>query len=269
MTRIRLKIEINPGGDGVRLDKLAKVSEEIEKFLRALAKDIGASPQIGDFVARDFSDGSFHSTIEYVHNVEPVDATKFNDGLRFFSDFKENQHITGAFAPDTIRQFIEIGDALDADEVIKLGVIAPDGTAEDAEWKSISKITTLNVDQAFNQDYVYDGAIQGKLGTWYKDSNYFNLRDRSTRELVKCYYGDGMYDEIYRLFEDKDAVVNVVGRVKSKRSTGKIEEIRINWVKTYPPLTDKEFDRLFGLAPDLTGDMSTSAYIDKMRNGEN
>lgn len=269
MTRIRLKIELNPGGMGVRLDKLAKISEEVEKFLRALAKDVGAAPQIGDFLARDFRDGSFHSMIEYVHNVEPVAATKFNDGLLFFSDFKENQHIHGTFSPETIRQFIEIGDALDTDELVNLGVIAPDGTPENAEWKSISKITTLNVDNAFNQDYSYEGAIQGRLGTWYKESNYFYLKDQSTRESVKCVYREGMYDQIYRLYEDKDAVVNVVGKFRAKRATGKIDEIRVNWVKSYARLSDAEFDKLFGLAPDITGEMSSSDYIDKMRNGEN
>lgn len=269
MTRIRLKIELNPGGMGVRLDKLAKISEEIEKFLRALAKDVGTAPQIGDFLARDFRDGSFHSMIEYVHNVEPAAATKFNDGLLFFSNFKENQNINGAFAPETIRQFIEIGEALETDEVIKLGVISPDGAPENAEWKSISKITTLNVDNAFNQDYSYEGAIQGRLGAWYKESNYFYLRDQSTRELVKCVYRERMYDQIYRLFEDKDAIVNVTGKVKAKRATGKIDEIRVSWVKSYARLSNSEFDKLFGLAPDITGEMSSSDYIDKMRNGEN
>jgi hypothetical protein len=269
VTRIRLKIELNPGGTGVRLDKLAKISEEIEKFLRSLAKDVGATPQIGDFVARDFRDGSFHSMIEYLHNVQPYEADKFNDGLRYFADFKENQHLISAFAPETVRQFIEIGDALDTDEIVKLGVIAPDGIPDSAEWKSISKITTLNVDNAFNQDYSYEGAIQGMLSTWYKESSYFYLRDKSTRELVKCIYRDEMYDQIYSLYDDKDAVVNIVGNVKAKRATGKIDEIRVSWVKSYARLSDAEFNKLFGLAPDITGEMSSSDYIDKMRNGEN
>jgi hypothetical protein len=70
-TRIRLKIELNPGGVGVRLDKLAKISTEVEKFIRFLAMDAGATPQLGDFVAKNFYDGSFGSVIEYVNNVDP------------------------------------------------------------------------------------------------------------------------------------------------------------------------------------------------------
>lgn len=268
VTRIRLKIELNPGGDGVRLDKLAKISAEIEKFVRLLAIDAGASPQLGDFVAKDFYDGSFGSVVEYVNNVDPSAAVKFNNGLRFFSDFKDpHQYINGEFSPATVRQFIEIGDAIETDEIVKIGIVDADAPIDQAEWKSITKITTLNVDAAFNQEYNYDGALQGKLGTWYKDSNYFNLRELSSNDLVKCYYPKDFYDQIYRLFEDKDAVVNLSGSIKADRATGRMSEVRVRWAKSYPPLSDSEFDRLFGLAPDLTGDLSTVDFIKKIRDG--
>jgi hypothetical protein len=96
----------------------------------------------------------------------------------------------------TVRQFIELGTVIDADEVVKLGII------DTAEWKSITKLTTLNVDAAYNQEYRYQGALQGRLGTWYKDSSYFNLRELMSSSLVKCYYSLDMYDQIYRLYED-------------------------------------------------------------------
>lgn len=269
MTRIRLKIELNPGGEGVRLDKLAKISMEIEKFIRFLATDVGASPQLGDFVAKDFYDGSFGSVVEYVNNVDPAAAMRFNSGLRFFSDFKDpHGYINGEFSPSTVRQFIELGTVIDSDEVVKLGIIDADAPLDRAEWKSITKVTTLNVDSAYNVDYRYDGALQGKLGTWYKDSGYFNLRELASNELVKCFYKAEMYDQIYRLYEDKDAVVNLSGNVIAERATGRIKEVRVSWAKSYAPLSDAEFDRFFGLAPDLTGDLTTSEFIDKIRDGE-
>ncbi len=266
MTRIRLKIELNPGGVGVRLDKLAKISTEIEKFIRLLAIDAGAEPQLGDFVAKEFYDGSFGSVVEYVNNVDPAAAVNFNSGLRFFSEFKDpHQYINGEFSPATVRQFIELGTVIDADEVVRLGIIDADAPAV-TEWKSVTKVTTLNVDAAYNQDYRYEGALQGRLGTWYKDSSYFNLRELATSELVKCFYRPDMYDQIYRLYEDKDAVVNLSGRVLADRATGRIKEVRVNAAKSYAPLSDAEFSRFFGLAPDLTGDLSTPDFIDKIRD---
>jgi hypothetical protein len=269
VTRIRLKIELNPGGVGVRLDKLAKISTEVEKFIRLLASDSGATPQPGELLAKDFYEGSFGSVIEYVHNVDPLAATKFNQGLRFFSDFNQSDHINGEYSPATVRQFIEMGTVIDNDEVVRLGIIDPDTPDDKAtEWKSITKITTLNVDAVFHQEYKYDGALQGRLGTWYKDSNYFYLRELSSNELVKCFYGVGLYDQIYRLYEDKDAVVNLSGSVTADRATGRVSDVRVHWAKSYPKLSDSEFAKLFGLAPNLTGDLSTSDFIDKMRNGD-
>jgi hypothetical protein len=268
VTRIRLKIELNPGGVGVRLDKLAKISTEVEKFIRLLASDAGATPQPGELLAKDFYEGSFGSVIEYVHNVEPSAALKFNQGLRFFSDFKPSDYLNGEYSPATVRQFIEMGTIIDNDEVVRLGIIDPDTKDDRAEWKSITKITTLNVDAVFTQEYRYEGSLQGKLGTWYKDSSYFNLRELSSAELVKCFYRPDMYDQIYRLYEDKDAVVNLSGHIVADRATGRIKEVRVNWAKSYAPLSDTEFEKFFGLAPDLTGDLSTSEFMDKMRDGE-
>jgi hypothetical protein len=74
-----------------------------------------------------------------------------------------------------------------------------------------------------------------------------------------------MYDQIYRLYEDKDAVINLSGAVTADRTTGNIKEVRVTWVKSYTPLSDSEFSRLFGLAPDISGDLSTSELIDKIR----
>jgi hypothetical protein len=267
VTRIRLKIELNPGGVGVRLDKLAKISTEVEKFIRLLAIDSGAEPQLGDFVAKDFYEGSFGTVVEYANNVDPAAAVKFNDGLRFFADFKDpHKYINDEFSPATVRQFIELGTVIDPDEVVRLGIIGADAPTDNAEWKSVTKLTTLNVDAAYNQEYRYDGALQGRLGTWYKDSGYFNLRELASNELVKCFYRPEMYDQIYRLYEDKNAVVNLSGHVVADRATGRIKEIRVTWAKSYTPLSDAEFDRFFGLAPDLTGDLSTSDFIDKVRN---
>lgn len=80
---------------------------------------------------------------------------------------------------------------------------------------------------AFTQDFKYDGALQGKLGTWYKDGSYFNLRELSSNALVKCHYRAEMYDEIYRLYEDKDAVINISGHVTADRATGQLKEVRV------------------------------------------
>ncbi len=269
MARLRIKIELNPGGVGVRLDKLGKISEEVEKFLRSLAHDCGTAVEPGEWLAKDFYDGSFGSQVEFVRNVETPEAVKFNNGIRFFSRFKRD-HLPPEYSAATIRQFIEIGEVIDSDEIIKIGVF-DDVEAEipagaDPVWEHITKLVTANVEAVFNEEYRYEGVLQGKLGTWYKDSNYFNLRDLASGTLIKCFYKLEIYDQVYALYDDKDAVVNLTGQIVAERVSGAVKEMRIAWAKSYAPLADAEFDKLFGLAPDLTGEMSTSDYIDKLRS---
>lgn len=127
-------------------------------------------------------------------------------------------------------------------------------------------LVTRNVDAVFHEEYRYEGALQGKLGTWYKDSNYFNLRDLSSNSLIKCFYKSDLYDRIYALYSDKNAVVNLSGRIVSERVSGQVKEMHISWAHSYAPLSDSEFRRLFGLAPDLTGDLGTADYIDRLRS---
>jgi hypothetical protein len=266
MARLRIKIELNPGGIGVRLDKLAKISDKVEKFLRSLDNDCGTSVSPGEWLAKDFYDGSFGSAVEYVKNVEAPAAVKFNAGIRFFSRFRDG-HLPSEYSPSTIHQFIEIGDAIETDEVVKVGIFEDvEADSQEPTWEQITKLVTRNVDAVFNEECRYDGALQGKLGTWYKDSNYFNLRDLVSGSLIKCFYPAEMYDVVHRLYDDKEAVVNVSGLIAAERVSGEAKEMRIAWAKSYVPLSKSEFNRLFGLAPDLTGGMGASDYIDKMRS---
>ena len=270
MARLRIKIELNPGGVGIRLDKLAKISEELEKFLRSLAIDCGTPIVAGDWLAKDFYDSSFGSSVEYMGNVETPAAIKFNNGLKFFSNFR-NGRLPDEYSAATVKNFIDIGEVIDPDEAIRLGIFYDVEAAGDQSivWEKITRIETRNVDAVFHEEYRYEGALQGKIGTWYKDSNYFNLREALSGTLIKCFYGADMYDQIYRLYDDKEAVVNISGHVTAERATGQVTAVRVTAAKSYAPLNGAEFRRLFGLAPDLTGDMSSADYIDKMRSDGN
>lgn len=253
----------------MRLDKLAKISGELEKFARQLANDSGVSIKPEEWIARDFYNSSVGATIEYVgESVPAAVAHTFNEGLTFFAGFHPDR--AGGlrrFSPETVRRFVDLGDTLDVGEVIKLGLMDEDHT-DAPHWQEISKRATLDVEDAIRDEVVYEGSAQGRLGTWYKGSNYFNLNEASLGSIVKCYYPSVMYDDVHRFYEDKDAVVHVFGTVKADRATGKPKEIRVSQIKGYPPLSDDEFARIFGVAPNLTGRQSTGEYLDKIRGGE-
>lgn len=253
----------------MRLDKLAKITGELERFARQLANDSGISVKPEEWIARDFYNSSVGATIEYIGESVPAHSVHtFNEGLAFFAGFSpERASGLRHYSSETLKRFVDLGDALDVGEVIKLGLI-DDDHVEQPRWEEISKRATLDVDDAIRNEVLYEGSVQGKLGTWYKGSNYFNLNETSLGAIVKCFYPISMYDDVHRVYEDKDAVVHVLGTVKADRATGKPKEIRVSQIKVYPPLSDDDFGRVFGIAPNLTGRESTKEYLDKVRGDE-
>lgn len=266
MSRLRLKLELNPGGDGIRLDKLASISGELEKFLRNLANDCGVKVEPGEWVARQFYNSSVGAVLEHVEHVEPVAVQKFNDGVRFFSSFAPDQtRFSDDFSEQTIRQFVDIGTKLDTDEIVKIGLFAEGDGDEPLEWKQIAKRTTIDVEEAALRPIVYQGSVQGRLGTWFKESDFIYIRDAVTDSHVKCSYKPSAYDMIYRYYADKSAIVHVTGQISADRLNGHPREIKVESIEHYGPLSDKEFKNVFGSAPDLIGDEPVEDFIDRIR----
>jgi hypothetical protein len=269
MARIRFKIELNPGGTGIRLDKLAKITSELEKFVRQLAKDSGAEATTGEWVAKDFYNSSVGAVVEYVGLVDPAVVSRFNTGVRFFSGFQaKHADRMSRYSPETIKRFVDIGEVIDVDERVKIGLLDEEISDQVEAWVEINRSTTLAVDEIAKQSIVWRGSIQGAIGTWYKESNYFNLKDFVHGNNVRCFYPPSRYEDVHALFKNKDAVVNVEGEIKSDVATGTAREIRVsNWIEV-PQLTDEEFEKLLAGSTGLTGSNSTVKYIERRRIDE-
>lgn len=266
MARLRFKLEINPGGHGVRLDKLGRLSELAERFLRSLAEDAGAKLSPGDLVASDFYDGSFGSTVEAVADVpEPVVAS-FDASILTFAHYgrdNSNPRLPEGFSKRTLRHYIDLGDEMDSDEAIKVGLI---GDREQPQWEKLTKTSMFMVKSMLEAPYKYRGAIQGRMATWYKDRSYFNLKPFSHNITVKCFYDQNLYNNVYKAFEDKDAVVHAIGEISAERITGEPTDMRVFDVKVYTRLTDAQFKEMAGSAPNIIGDADVISFIDEMRD---
>lgn len=265
-------LELNPGGDGIRLDKLADISGELEKFLVSLAADSGVSTKASDWVAHDFYNGSMGAIVEYVEPVEEVSLERFNNGFRRLTKFQRSTDQLGnEFRESTYRQFVAIGSRLDTDERVRIGLY--DEPTEDAAipakpttWEAIAKRTTIDVEEAVLSPVIYVGSIQGTLSNWFTESNFIYVRDSVFNGLVKCIYKPTMYDLIYRFYENKKSVVHVTGTIKSDRLSGEIEEINVDSIDQYGGLSNDEFDSIFGSAPDIIGEETSGDYLDRERD---
>jgi hypothetical protein len=264
VARLKFKLEINPGGHGVRLDKLGKISNVAERFLRNLADDAGAKLSIGDLVASNFYDSSFGSTVEAITDVPPDVVATFDSGIEFFSHFDGEtlKDIPTKFTKRTIQSFVALGDEMESDEAIRIGLL--NGGVE-PRWEKLTKASTVLMRNFLDEPYQYRGALQGRLGTWYKESGYFNLKEIASHQIIKCHYNAGIYDTVYSAFKDKDAVVHIIGMITADRLSGEPTDVNVDAVKIYPRLSDDEFNAIAGSVPGIIGDEDVVGYLDRTR----
>jgi len=261
-------LEINPGGDGVRYRKLANVSDEFEKLFRYLAQDFGIQSNTEDWVAKKFYNSSVGHDVEFSGPVEDSILFGYNKSLVGLIDFNENSP-----APDsrlsarTLKQFISAGKTLEPSEMVKVGTFA--NGIDVVEWNNLVRTPAVELERAIETPIKYIGSVQGRTGTWYKTSDYFDLRDIVSGATVKCNYTRDLYHAVYDAFKERDAVVHVSGLVATNRIERRPLEVNVRHLRVFAPLSDEEFGKFYGGSPGIIGDESSSDFIDRMRrNGD-
>src|SRR5437899_3365010 len=135
MARLRIRLELNRGGVGVPLEKMARVVDEAQRFFRMLGEDVHIDKDSGDWLGFDFDHESLNFTAEF---VGPVDAAQVRD---FYAAFNGVTQLRRA----TIAQFAHIADAIGEDELIGFGLYQDDRQSEPGEWRSLSKREALRI----------------------------------------------------------------------------------------------------------------------------
>src|SRR5512142_135321 len=134
MSRLRVRIELNRGGVGVPLEKLASVVQQAQAFFRMLGEDVHIDQSQGEWLGFDFDHESLNFTAEF---VGPVTAEQVG---AFHSAFDGTTGLRRA----TIAQFAHIADAIEEDEVIGFGLYLNEGD-DPAEWRCLSRRDALRI----------------------------------------------------------------------------------------------------------------------------
>ena len=137
MSRLRIRMELNRGGIGVPLHKMASVVDEAQKFFRMLADDVHIGKDSGEWLGFDFDNKSLNFTAEYVGPVEPEQVREF------YAAFEGVTLLRRA----TIAQFARIAGAIGEDELIGFGLYQNDQETEPSEWRSLSKRDALRISE--------------------------------------------------------------------------------------------------------------------------
>ncbi|HLH00113.1 MAG TPA: RodZ domain-containing protein [Bryobacteraceae bacterium] len=135
MARLRVRVELNRGGVGVPLHKLASVVHEAQRFFEMLAEDVHIAQDRGEWLGFDFDNESLNFTAEFVGPVSGQQAQAF------YAAFDGVTSLRRA----TIAQFTQITEAIGEDELIGFGLYQSDQETEPGEWRCLSRRDALRI----------------------------------------------------------------------------------------------------------------------------
>ena len=285
MSNLRIQIEIHKGVRGVPLDKLTHIVGEVQRFLLMLSEDAGLGVKSESWIGLDFENGSLLFIAEKVEPATAGEIEEFNSAFISIADKRPIARVRRG----TIAQYAKIADPIEADEAVSFGLFEPmpddllleeeEGTAEYVHQEQATPLRKLQLTRSEAEAIQSEiqasvkayGALQGRIHSLFLGSKpaYFNIRELSTGNLVKCVYKPAVYPEIAAALQRRNAVLHVYGYTSTDLVERKLEEMEVAKVTLAPTVGDEEFDRLFGAAPGFTGNLTTQEFINHARDRGN
>jgi hypothetical protein len=255
MARIRVRFVINKGRHGAPMTKLGKISEQAEKFLKALASDCKIESRSGEWLAVNFKDGSVEFDAEFQGDVDQGSMQIFSRNLEFLADYdSETEGLNMAISPMTALEYARIGYLIEPDEEIGLGIYGVNVKAP--KWRKITYRSSAMLKREFETPVASYGAVQGILHAWFKEARepHFQLRELSTDAFVRVFYLSPLYPEVARAVQQRTTMLMVSGNMLFDRATRAATELRADRIELMRMLSTAEFEEFFGSAPDFVAD---------------
>ena len=268
MPQIRVTIELNKGRTGVPLEKMADVAKQFDRFLRSLADDLSLGVKRGDWLALNFRNGSARWDVALQEEVSEAQLRHFNQCMEFISDFDPDSESTNGLVSDgTLLHFGKLGENIDPDEVIGVGLHSED--RKRLKWRRIEYRKASRIRRAIEAPIAAYGSVQGVLASVILEAKrpHFTVHELASEQVVRCYYGQTLYGDVISALAQRNAIIHATGDIKLDRATRAVGEMEVERIDKVQPLTDEEFRSFVGMAPGLTGSLSTSQYIQEYRGG--
>ena len=269
MARLRISIRLNPGRNGVPLRKLALVSSQLLTFLESATIDLDLKSESEErpmWIASNFTNESVGFENEHSGIFKDYDAKLFGSGIEHLIEADPTKdEIIGRFKAPTIQHFAKIGEPLDSNEILKVGVFNGAGSVQ---WKDYTKQRSEDLVQSLTRRVKYIGTVFGELHAWYRNSNYITLRDLDTNELVRCNYNSEDYEKVYELWQDRTARIYIGGLVSADLTTRKIDSLKADRFRVVVPPTDEKFADAARELAEIYSEQSSDEFISSIRDDE-
>ena len=124
------------------------------------------------------------------------------------------------------------------------------------------------VDEILGPDQIELGSIVGSLDVIdvHNQKNLFKIFPVVGPSSIKCRFSQGMLSEA---IAGINHFVRIHGHLHFKRSEKFPHLVRVIRIETLPEKSDKSsLSSLRGMAPDVLGGMSSTEFVDRVRNGD-
>jgi hypothetical protein len=264
MANFRIRVGFNRGRGPVSFKHLSVLTDEINLFLRRLGEDAGLSDSANQWLATKVEDGSFLSDAEPDVEVSQEAADHLG---RMMSAIVSGDSIVAqelGVSERTRLRFADVAKRAESTHVpVELGLYSSLAIDKKPAWHrvTVEKAQSLTLTVAPFVDYM--GALQGVVHAWFKESGepHFQLRELGQNQLVNCYYRGEQYADVLRAVVHRQERVHVSGLVRVNRADKSIESIRVSKIKNAVEFSDAEFERFFGCAPAMTGDLDSAEFV--------
>ena len=267
MAQVKVRIELNKGRTGASLEKLGDVSRQLDRFLRSLSADLKLEAKRTEWLAVNFRNGSISWDAALQVDVSDAQAMNFNRCMDFITNFDPDSESTNGLVSDgTLLQFGKLGEHIDPDEVIGIGLYGDARTR--LKWRRIEYRRASQIRRAIEEPILAYGSVQGVLASVVLETRrpYFSVRELSSEQVVKCYYQPSLYTDVIRALAQRNAVIHATGDLRLERASRAIGEMEVERIDKVDSLSDDEFRSFFGAAPALTGGRTTQDYMDEFRD---
>ncbi|GEM_PF-1629038 len=267
MASLKIRLRFNPGRTKAPMDKLGGFASQAEKFLRALAADLGVDVKKGKWLAHTFTNESVAFDGEYSEPVDDTVVTKGNEALLIMSGADPLAACNdGRVSSRTMGEFAKLGTLLDPDEHFFIGLYTAD-LEEVQEWRSVTHKRAAEIKQILEAPYTTMGSIQGIVHAWHSGAKpkFFQIRELATGALIRCEYESALHARVHVATRSPNTVAHVYGLIHWDRISDTATVVEVNDVEVVEPISEADFNSLFGSAPGFTGDISTGDYISWMR----
>lgn len=250
MSIITIRLRLNPGRIGMPLDKLARICGDFVGLLDSLAQDLGAPKGKHVWRAANFQNKSVQLDVD---GGAELSGLEDNDFERSFSILGEPENASDPLSlrlsHTTRARFCKTFSHLDADEVAFVGIVKG---SQEPEMLSILQTSSPRLVDGMIDRNEY-GEIQGSVHSLVKGAPepYLEVRELSTKSLVKCFFKPEQYQKAVELLEDSDAIVFVEGWLRLDPETEHVKRIQVEGFRLVPAFDLDGFRASYGSIPDF------------------